>query len=90
VPSEIQFDMRFEDQGGVDATPYEVLLHAALIGDSSHFTREDSVEATWRVIQPLLDDPPPARPYNKGSWGPAEADKLVVGWGGWRDPWLPE
>ena len=90
APGEIQFDMRFEDQGGVDATPYEVLLHAALIGDSSHFTREDSVEATWRVIQPLLDDPPPVRPYNKGSWGPSEADKLVVGWGGWRDPWLPD
>ncbi len=90
APSEIDFEMRFDRQGGEDPTPYEVLLHAALIGDSSHFTREDSVEETWRVVQPLLDSPPPARPYAKGSWGPAESDKLVARFGGWRSPWLPE
>ena len=89
APSEIDFEMRFDRQGGEDPTPYEVLLHAALIGDSSHFTREDSVEETWRVVQPLLDSPPPARPYAKGSWGPTEADKLVERFGGWRSPWLP-
>ena len=65
--------MRFEAQGGEDATPYEVLLHAALIGDSTHFTREDGIEAAWRVIQPLLDSPPPVHEYNKRSWGPREA-----------------
>ena len=80
----------FDRQGGEDPTPYEVLLHAALVGDSSHFTREDSVEETWRVVQPLLDSPPPVRPYAKGSWGPAEADKLVARFGGWRSPWLPD
>jgi glucose-6-phosphate 1-dehydrogenase len=89
APSEIDFDMSFEAQGGEDATPYEILLHAALIGDSTHFTREDSVEATWRVVQPLLDSPPPVRPYTKGSWGPAEADQLVKQHGGWRAAWLP-
>ncbi len=60
APAEIDFDMQFDRQGGEDPTPYEVLLHAALIGDSSHFTREDSVEACWRVIAPLLDSPPRA------------------------------
>ena len=90
APAEIDFDMRFERQGGEDPTPYEVLLHAALIGDSSHFTREDSVEETWRVVQPLLDSPPPVHPYAKGSWGPSEADKLVASYGGWRSPWLPD
>jgi glucose-6-phosphate 1-dehydrogenase len=90
APSEIGFEMTFEKQGGEDPTPYEVLLHAALIGDSSHFTREDSVEETWRVVQPLLDAPPPVRPYTKGSWGPAEGDKLVARYGGWRSPWLPD
>jgi glucose-6-phosphate 1-dehydrogenase len=89
APGEIDFDMDFSHQGGEDATPYEVLLNAALVGDSSHFTREDSVEATWRVVQPLLDDPPPVRPYDKGSWGPSQADKLVSDYGGWRSPWLP-
>jgi glucose-6-phosphate 1-dehydrogenase len=89
-PAEIDFDMRFDRQGGEDPMPYEVLLHAALVGDSSHFAREDTVEETWRVIQPLLDSPPPVRPYRKGSWGPAEADNLVDQAGGWRSPWLPD
>jgi glucose-6-phosphate 1-dehydrogenase len=90
APGEIDFDMDFGHQGGEDATPYEVLLNAALVGDSSHFTREDSVEATWRVVQPLLDDPPPVRPYDKGSWGPSQSDELVSDYGGWRSPWLPD
>jgi glucose-6-phosphate 1-dehydrogenase len=90
APGEIEFDMDFGHQGGEDATPYEVLLNAALVGDSSHFTRQDSVEACWRVVQPLLDDPPPVRPYDKGSWGPSQADKLVADYGGWRSPWLPD
>jgi glucose-6-phosphate 1-dehydrogenase len=87
--SEIELDMQFAQEGGEGATPYEVLLHAALIGDSSHFTRQDSVEQTWRVLQPLLDEPPSAASYAPGSWGPSEADRLVSGFGGWRGPWLP-
>ena len=78
-------------QGGRSrrATPYEVLLHAAMVGDSSHFTRQDSVEETWRVVQPLLDSPPKALRYAQGSWGPEKADELTRGLGGWRRPWLP-
>ena len=87
--SEIQLDMEFANEGGEGATPYEVLLHAALIGDSSHFTRQDSVEQCWRVVQPLLDSPPKSIPYAQGSWGPDEAEQLVSGFGGWRGPWLP-
>ena len=69
--------------------PYEVLLHAALIGDSTRFTRQDSVEQAWRVMQPLLDSPPPVHDYAKGSWGPAAADDLVADAGGWLGPWVP-
>ncbi len=87
--SEIELDMEFAEEGGEGATPYEVLLHAALVGDASHFTRQDNVEQTWRVVQPLLDAPPKSIPYAQGSWGPAEADELVKGVGGWRGPWLP-
>jgi glucose-6-phosphate 1-dehydrogenase len=87
--SGIELDMEFAKEGGEGATPYEVLLEAALTGDSSHFTRQDSVEATWRVVQPLLDAPPKSIKYAQGSWGPAEADRLVAGHGGWRGPWLP-
>jgi glucose-6-phosphate 1-dehydrogenase len=89
-PTEIELDMNFVEQGGEAPTPYEVLLHAALIGDSTHFTRQDMVEESWRIVQPLLDAPPPAHEYEPGTWGPPEADKLAVAAGGWREPWLPE
>ena len=86
--SDIHLDMQFADEGGEAATPYEVLLHAAIVGDASAFTRQDSVEESWRVVQPLLDDPPKVIPYPQDSWGPPEADKLVNGYGGWRKPWI--
>jgi glucose-6-phosphate 1-dehydrogenase len=87
-PEQVHLDMEFAVEGGEGATPYEVLLHAAMVGDSARFTRQDSVEETWRVLQPLLDSPPPVHPYAKGSWGPEAADQLVAGYGGWRGPWV--
>jgi glucose-6-phosphate 1-dehydrogenase len=83
----ITLDMEFADEGGEGPTPYEVLLHAALVGESTRFTRQDSVEETWRIMQPLLDAPPPVQPYAPGSWGPAAADALVAGHGRWHVPW---
>jgi glucose-6-phosphate 1-dehydrogenase len=88
-PQEIELDMEFAQEGGEGATPYEVLLHAALIGDATHFTREDSVEECWRIVQPLLDAPPPVQPYAKGSWGTAAGEDLAARHGGWRGPWVP-
>ena len=87
--SAIDLDMEFAQEGGAGATPYEVLLRAAMVGDSSHFTRQDAVEETWRIVQPLIDSPPPVHPYPQGSWGPSEAEHLARGLGGWRAPWLP-
>ena len=86
----VQFDMTFASMGGEGPTAYEVLLYAAMVGDSSHFARQDALEETWRVVQPLLDAPPPVEVYEKGTWGPKSADKLVHEHGGWHDPWLPE
>jgi glucose-6-phosphate 1-dehydrogenase len=85
----IELDMEFADEGGEGPTPYEVLLVAAMHGQSTRFSRQDSVEETWRVMQPLLDAPPPVEVYQPGSWGPSGADRLVEGFGGWREPWLP-
>jgi glucose-6-phosphate 1-dehydrogenase len=87
-PQEITLDMEFEAEGGEGPTPYEVLLHAALQGDSTPFTRQDSIEETWRIMMPLLENPPPVHAYAPGSWGPAEADQLVRGVGGWHGPWV--
>ena len=86
--ADIHLDMEFAKEGGEAATPYEVLLHAALIGDATPFTRQDSVEESWRVVQPLLDNPSPVIAYPTDSWGPAAAEKLLSGYGGWRRPWL--
>ena len=86
--SDIHLDMEFADEGGEAPTPYEVLLHAALVGDATAFTRQDSVEESWRVLQPLLDSPPPVIDYAPDSWGPPEAEKLLNGYGRWRKPWL--
>ncbi len=85
----IPFDVELEEVGGEGATPYEVLLHAAAIGDSMRFTRQDQVEEAWRIFQPLLDAPPVVHAYEQGSWGPEAADGLVADYGGWRDPWVP-
>jgi glucose-6-phosphate 1-dehydrogenase len=87
-PEQVELDMEFATQGGEGPTPYEVLLHAAMEGDSGRFTRQDSVEEAWRVLQPLLDSPPPVNAYAPGSWGPAEADRLAADVGGWRGPWV--
>ncbi len=86
----ITLDMEFAEQGGEGATPYEVLLQAAMAGLSTRFTRQDCVEETWRIMQPLLDAPPPVHPYASGSWGPAAADQLVAGHGKWHGPWIVE
>ena len=71
--------MEFAEEGGEAPTPYEVLLLDAMRGDSTRFTRQDGVEETWRIFEPLLEQPPPVHPYAPGSWGPPEADELVRG-----------
>jgi glucose-6-phosphate 1-dehydrogenase len=84
----ITLDMEFAAEGGEAPTPYEVLLLDAMRGDSARFTREDSVEETWRIMQPLLDAPTPVHRYDAGSWGPAAAGDLLSGFGTWHGPWL--
>jgi glucose-6-phosphate 1-dehydrogenase len=87
-PKAISLDMEFAEEGGEGPTPYEVLLHAAMTGLSTRFTRQDGVEEQWRIMQPLLDAPPPVQAYPQGSWGPAAADRLVAGHTRWHEPWL--
>lgn len=67
-------------------TPYERLLHDAMIGDHTLFPRWPAVEATWRIVQPVLDAPPPVVPYAQDTWGPHEADRFTRFLGGWRTP----
>lgn len=89
-PAPIYLDMEFARMGGEAPTPYEVLLHAALVGDTTPFTRQDAVEESWRIIQPLLDAPPPVETYAPGTWGPPKADRIIAGYGAWHEPWVAE
>ncbi len=57
---------------------YERLIHDALIGDKTLFTRADGIERLWEVVQPVLDDPPAVLPYVPGSWGPEAATELIA------------
>ena len=66
--------------------PYDRLIGAALTGDRYLFAREDTVEAAWRVVQPVLGDVVPVVPYARRSWGPAQADALVPAGDAWHNP----
>ena len=68
-PAPITLDAEFADEGGEGPTPYEVLLHAALVGDSGRFKRQDVVNENWRIMQPLIDNPPPVHPVRPGLVG---------------------
>jgi glucose-6-phosphate 1-dehydrogenase len=57
---------------------YERLLHDALLGDRSLFTRADGIERTWELVDDVLADPPPSQLYRRGSWGPRAADELIA------------
>ncbi|HUV69368.1 MAG TPA: glucose-6-phosphate dehydrogenase [Terracidiphilus sp.] len=74
-----------EEQPGEEA-PYERLLTDAMIGDGALFTREDAVEAAWAVVQPVLKNHHPVRPYKRHTWGPKEADALIAPNGSWHNP----
>jgi glucose-6-phosphate 1-dehydrogenase len=73
-------------QTGSEMAPYERLLGDALRGDQTLFASEESVEAQWRIVDPVLSVPTPLLQYQAGTWGPAEADRLTAEFDGWIDP----
>jgi glucose-6-phosphate 1-dehydrogenase len=81
---EVLFDRAHADPG-----PYERLLDDALHGETQLFAREDAVEETWRIVEPLLDAREKPIEYMPGTWGPLEANRLTRGVCEWYEPWLP-
>jgi glucose-6-phosphate 1-dehydrogenase len=79
-------ELAFAQQPGSDIRPYDRLIGAALDGDRWLFARQDTVEAAWRIVDPVLGDVVPVHPYARGSWGPKEADRLLPGRDIWHDP----
>jgi glucose-6-phosphate 1-dehydrogenase len=72
-------------QRGDEMSPYERLLGDALRGDQSLFAREDAIEAQWRIVDAVLDNATPVCEYDPGTWGPAEAGRLLEDPAGWMD-----
>lgn len=86
---DVHLDSSFAEDLGEPVRPYERLLYAAFNGDRQLFAREDAIEETWRIVQPVLDKPGRIHPYDQGSWGPEAAEALVRGHHNWQEPWLP-
>jgi len=70
--------------GGMEA--YERLLHDAMVGDATLFSREDAVEQAWRIVEPVLKNPTPVIEYAPGTWGPKEAEGVLHPGVKWHDP----
>lgn len=85
---DVHLDLSFAQELGKPPAPYERLIHDCLVGDRSLFATQDTVEQTWRILQPLLDNPTPVVVYGEKTWGPNQADRLVAGHPHWRIPWV--
>jgi glucose-6-phosphate 1-dehydrogenase len=70
-------------RGDIGPEPYELLIEEAMSGDPTLFAREDSIEQSWRIVEPILGDLPPVATYPRGSWGPPSARHLLRGYGSW-------
>ncbi|MPZ44085.1 MAG: glucose-6-phosphate dehydrogenase [Betaproteobacteria bacterium] len=65
---------------------YERLIGDAIRGDTALFARQDTIEAQWRILEPVLGAGIPVHSYAQGSWGPKEADAMIAPFGGWLEP----
>jgi glucose-6-phosphate 1-dehydrogenase len=87
VSRRVDLDVAYEDAlGGEGPEAYQRLLGDALAGDPRLFARQDAVEAAWRIVDPVLEKHSPALPYERGSWGPEEATRVLPGERHWRAP----
>jgi glucose-6-phosphate 1-dehydrogenase len=86
VSQPVSLDLDFADELGEPPQPYERLLSDALRGDPTLFPRWSVIEETWRIVQPLLDVPPPVERYQPHTWGPTSSHALAAAHGGWREP----
>jgi glucose-6-phosphate 1-dehydrogenase len=75
VAMRFDYDSAFEQR---ELEGYERLVHDAMLGDQTLFTRGDGIERLWNVSEPLLQDPPTLETYEPGSWGPESVDELIA------------
>jgi len=84
VGRDVELELR--RQAADDVPPYERLLGDASRGNSELFSRQDLVEAQWRIVEPILGNVTPYYSYAPGTWGPEEAHQLIGNDGPWLDP----
>jgi glucose-6-phosphate 1-dehydrogenase len=70
--------MQDTERAGEVLEAYERLILDAMTGERTLFTTAEGIERLWEVSQPLLDDPPPVRPYQPGTWGPNSVHQLIA------------
>ena len=79
-------ELSLNEQAACLTPPYQRLLGDAMRGDGELFGREDIVDAQWRIVEPILSNPPPCEEYLPGTWGPEAAEALIGSDGPWRNP----
>ncbi len=85
-----QAELKVLHQSGDEMSAYERLIGDAMAGDATLFARQDSAEAQWRIVDPILGNKTPIHEYDQGSMGPAEAAEIAKGAGGWHEPGAPD
>jgi glucose-6-phosphate 1-dehydrogenase len=78
-------DLTFIQHPGADMRAYDRLIGAALNGERWLFAQQDTVEAAWRVVDPIVGEVGPLLPYACGSWGP-DSSSLLPAAEAWHDP----
>lgn len=82
----VQLSVDFKKALGDVPEPYEMLLTAAMEGNRQFFPDEETIQETWRIVQPIIDDQRPPEIYEPGTWGPQAAIDMTRNHGGWRPP----
>src|ERR1700761_483585 len=79
-------ELKLMQRAGADTPPYQRLLGDAMRGNNELFGRADTIDAQWRIVEPILTNPPAVQEYDQGTWGPVAASALIGADGPWRDP----
>ena len=85
----LQFAMHDTGMSGDVFEAYERLILDAMRADHTLFTSAAGIERLWEISTPLLESPPPVRPYSPGSWGPNAIHQLIAP-NSWRLPFERE
>jgi glucose-6-phosphate 1-dehydrogenase len=83
-------ELMLSERAATQIPPYQRLLGDAMRGNSELFGREDVVDAQWRIVEPIVSNPPAVQEYEPGTWGPDAANTLIGADGPWRDPTPPK